>query len=98
MGFPPWCAYDNFVHLASSAMLRPSRVRAKALKLGFPDRSHSDRIRLARALLRWSASQLAEKAGVHVTTVQRMLRGKGPLGGTVKTLMFSTHLLNQMID
>ncbi len=45
----------------------------------------SHQIRAARALLRWSARQLAQKSGVHVTTVQRMLRGNGPAGGTVKT-------------
>ncbi len=46
----------------------------------------SDQIRAARALLRWSARALAEKAGVHVTTVQRMECGDGPVGGTVQTL------------
>ncbi len=46
----------------------------------------SDQIRAARALLRWSASQLAEKADVHITTVQRMECGNGPVGGTVQTV------------
>ncbi len=46
----------------------------------------TDHIRAARALLRWSAGQLAEKAGVHITTVQRMERGDGLVGGTVQTL------------
>ncbi len=46
----------------------------------------SDQIRAARALLRWSSRQLAEKADVHLTTVQRMERGDGPVGGTVQTL------------
>ena len=46
----------------------------------------SDQIRAARALLRWSARQLAEKADVHNTTVQRMERGDGPVRGTVQTL------------
>ncbi len=46
----------------------------------------SDQIRVARALLRWSARQLAENAGVHVTTVQRMECGYGPVAGTVQTL------------
>ena len=41
--------------------------------------------RAARALLRWSARELAEKAGVHITTVQRMECDHGPVGGTVKT-------------
>ena len=46
----------------------------------------SDQIRAARALLRWSARQLAEKAGVHTTTVQRMGAGDGAVAGTVQTL------------
>ena len=46
----------------------------------------SGQIRAARALLRWSARELAEKAGVHVTTVQRMECGDGPVRGTLQTL------------
>ena len=46
----------------------------------------SEQIRAARALLRWSARALAERSGVHITTVQRMERGAGPIGGTVRTL------------
>ena len=46
----------------------------------------SDQIRAARALLRWSARKLGQKSGVHVTTVQRMERGSGLVGGTVLTL------------
>ncbi len=46
----------------------------------------SDQIRLARALLRWSARELARRSGVHITTVQRMERGDGPVGGMVQTL------------
>ena len=47
----------------------------------------SEQIRAARALLRWSARQLAEKSGVHPTTVQRLENGNGSPGGTVKTLV-----------
>ena len=46
----------------------------------------SDQIRAARALLHWSARELAQRAGCHITTVQRMERGHGPVGGTVQTL------------
>ncbi len=46
----------------------------------------SGQIRAARALLHLPARELAEKAGVHITTVQRMERGDGPVGGTVQTL------------
>ncbi len=46
----------------------------------------SDQIRAARALLHWSARELAQSSGVHITTVQRMERGDGPVGGTVQTL------------
>ncbi len=45
-----------------------------------------DQIRAARAMLRWSARVLAEKAGVHVITVQRMEAGRGPVHGNVDTL------------
>ncbi len=34
----------------------------------------SQQIRAARGLLRWSAQELAERAGVHLATVQRMER------------------------
>ena len=46
----------------------------------------SDQIRAARALLRWSARQLAEKASVHISTIQRMECDSGPVGGTVQTV------------
>ena len=46
----------------------------------------SDQIRVARALLRWSARELAQRSGVHITTVQRMERGDGLVGGMVQTL------------
>ncbi len=32
----------------------------------------SDQIRAARALLRWSARELAARSSVHLTTIQRM--------------------------
>ena len=44
-------------------------------------------LRAARALLGWSASDLAKCAGVHVTTVQRMESRNGrPTRGTVATV------------
>ncbi len=46
----------------------------------------SDQFRAARALLHWSARELAQRSGVHITTVQRMERGDGPVSGTVQTL------------
>ena len=48
---------------------------------------NSEQILAARALLRWSARQLAEKSGVHPTTVQRLENGNGLTGGTVRTLV-----------
>ncbi len=41
----------------------------------------SNQLRAARALLGWSARELAERAGVDITTVQRMERRNGPVGG-----------------
>ena len=41
----------------------------------------SEQIRAARALLGWSARELAERSGLHITTVQRMEKGSGPIAG-----------------
>ncbi len=46
----------------------------------------SNQIRAARGLLRWSARVLAEQAGVHLSTVQRMERSHGPVGGNVESV------------
>ena len=46
----------------------------------------SNHIRAARGLLRWSARVLAEQAGVHLSTVQRMERSQGPVGGNVESV------------
>jgi transcriptional regulator with XRE-family HTH domain len=46
----------------------------------------SEQIRAARALLGWPARELAQRAGVHVATVQRMERARGALHGTVASL------------
>jgi len=47
----------------------------------------SDQIRAARALLRWSARELAEKAGISLPTVQRLEAAEGIPSTSVKTLM-----------
>ena len=46
----------------------------------------SDQIRAARALVRWSAKDLAERSGVSLNTVQRMEAADGIPGGLTKTL------------
>ena len=46
----------------------------------------AQQIRAARGLLGWSARELAQRAGVHLTTVQRMERSKGEIRATVHTL------------
>ncbi len=46
----------------------------------------SNQIRAARGLLRWSARMLAERAGIHLSTVQRMERSQGPVGGNVESV------------
>lgn len=38
-----------------------------------------EQIRAARAMLRWRAVELAEKAGVGLSTVQRAEQGDGPV-------------------
>jgi transcriptional regulator with XRE-family HTH domain len=39
-----------------------------------------DQIRDGRALLRWSARELSEKAGVGMATIQRLESGERPVG------------------
>lgn len=39
----------------------------------------ADQVRAARALLKWSAHDLAEKAGVHVATINRLEGSKGDI-------------------
>lgn len=46
----------------------------------------SEQIRAARALLGWSARELAERAGLHITTVQRMENGCGPVNGNIRSI------------
>ena len=46
----------------------------------------SEQIRAARGLLRWSVRELAQRACVHIATVQRMERCQGPVQGTVECL------------
>ncbi len=46
----------------------------------------SHQIRAARGLLRWSARDLAERAGVHLATIQRMEGCEGMVSSTVQTL------------
>ena len=45
-----------------------------------------DQIRAARALLRWSARELAARSSVHLTTIQRMEGQHGVLRGRIATL------------
>ncbi len=44
----------------------------------------SHQIRAARGLLHWSARVLAERAGVSISTVQRMERAGGPMTGNTE--------------
>ena len=46
----------------------------------------SDQIRAARALLKWSAEDLAKKAGVGIATVRRFELDKGVPSGQVRIL------------
>ncbi len=45
-----------------------------------------EQIRAARAFLGWSARELAERAGLHITTVQRMEKGSGAVTGNVSSI------------
>ena len=46
----------------------------------------AEQIRGARAMLRWSAKQLAEQAGIRWPTVQRMESAQGVPSGLSRTL------------
>ncbi len=46
----------------------------------------SQQIRAARGLLRWSARELAERAGVHISTVQRMERSDDTIRAMATTV------------
>ncbi len=46
----------------------------------------AQQIRAARGLLGWSARELAESAGVNISTIQRIERADGPIRGNVETL------------
>lgn len=47
----------------------------------------SDQIRAARAFLRWSSADLAERAGVGSATIKRMESMNGVPSGHVRTLL-----------
>ena len=47
---------------------------------------NSVQLRAARALLGWTAQKLAERANVHLSTVQRMEQCHGPVRGNVASL------------
>ena len=46
----------------------------------------SFQLRAARALLDWTAKELAERGDIHLSTVQRMERCHGPVRGYVTSL------------
>ena len=47
---------------------------------------NGEQIRAARALLGWTAADLAERSGVSYPTVQRLDATKGTLGGRYETV------------
>lgn len=47
----------------------------------------SDQIRAARALLRWSSADLAERSGIGSATIKRMESMSGIPSGHVRTLL-----------
>ena len=52
-------------------------------------------IRAARGLLHWSARVLAERAGVSLSTVQRMERAGGPVTGDTASVRRVQHVLER---
>ena len=55
----------------------------------------SHQLRAARALAGWSARELAERADVHISTIQRMENANGPTGGNVATVEKITAALDR---
>lgn len=45
-----------------------------------------EQIRAARALLGWSARELAARSGLHITTVLRLESGSGPITGNMSSV------------
>ena len=45
-----------------------------------------EQIRAARALLGWTAADLAERSGISYPTIQRLDATKGPVGGRFETV------------
>ena len=56
----------------------------------------SDQIRAARALVRWSARELAEKADLSLPTIQRLEAAEGVPSTSVQTLMSIKAALEQV--
>ncbi|MDH3233424.1 MAG: helix-turn-helix domain-containing protein [Alphaproteobacteria bacterium] len=53
----------------------------------------ADQIRAARALLRWSARELAEKSGVSLPTIQRMEAATGVPSAMARSIVAITSAL-----
>jgi transcriptional regulator with XRE-family HTH domain len=56
----------------------------------------SDQIRAARALVRWSARELAEKADLSLPTIQRLEAAEGVPSTSVQTLIAIKAALEKM--
>ena len=56
----------------------------------------SDQIRAARALVRWSARELAEKADLSLPTIQRLEAAEGVPSTSVQTLISIKAALEKM--
>ncbi|MGK7654436.1 MULTISPECIES: helix-turn-helix domain-containing protein [unclassified Roseovarius] len=44
-----------------------------------------EQVKAARALLKWSQNDLAEKSGVSIPTIKRLEASTGPIGGRTET-------------
>lgn len=56
----------------------------------------SAQLRAARALLGWTAKELAERGNVHLSTIQRMEQCHGPVRGNVTSLNAVVDALQDM--
>lgn len=54
-----------------------------------------EQVKAARAMLRWSQNELAQKSGVSIPTIKRLEAATGEIGGRPETV---SCILNALID
>ena len=89
MKFRTYCSYLDYRSLTRRSNVLHCVLRGGSelnKQTGRDGTGTSEAIRAARAVDRWSASQLAERAGVGLSTIQRMENGDGVQNTPTRTL------------